>query len=102
VVQCDEYPGAISPLGTLDGVPGVHVEAVAYVADTPQENHQRHDPRHDLNPGCFRRREDGVDRTGNLRTQEPADVALLLVRWPRFYWSVRQSSRPGARRRSSM
>jgi len=37
LVQCDQWPGAISQVDTLDGVEAVHAEAIGFVASTPQQ-----------------------------------------------------------------
>lgn len=37
LLQCDQHPGAISQVDTLDGAADVHAEAVAFVAGLPQD-----------------------------------------------------------------
>jgi len=37
VVQCDQFPGALSQVDTLEGAEVVHAEAVAFVVGIPQD-----------------------------------------------------------------
>jgi hypothetical protein len=37
VVQCDQHPGALSQVNTLDGAEAVHAEAIGFVASIPQD-----------------------------------------------------------------
>ncbi len=38
VIQCAEFPGAISQVRRLDQAPDIHREAIAFVADVPIED----------------------------------------------------------------
>jgi hypothetical protein len=37
VIQCDQFPGALSHVDTLDGAEAVHAEAIELDAGTPHE-----------------------------------------------------------------